>query len=118
RLAQRGRLLLDPTGIGQDQGCPIHQPDELRIRRGLDQVDVRMPREDPSHRLLDIRVEVDWVEKDDVGKTAAEIGDRQADLEEALAEVLASVPRDEDHAVVTEHGILSAPALAVSASAP
>ena len=94
-LAERGRFLLDPARIGEDDMAAHHQIDERHIIQRLQQMHVRQTAEDAPHRCLHRGVEVNRV--DDLHivalRDAAQPG---ADLLEAMAEAFAAMPGHQD----------------------
>ena len=93
---ERRRLLLDSAGVGEHQGRAGQEPDELLVVHGLDDADVAERAEHRVHGAADVRVRVHREDEVDLGARGGELGDRAADVLQAVAERLAPVRGDED----------------------
>src|SRR3977135_849595 len=97
RLPQRRGLLLNTPGIRDDQVCAHHQIDEREVLLRLDQTDVGEGVQDRAYRLLYVWIEVHRVYDPDIGPLSCYAPQCSTETYELLAEVLASMSRDEDH---------------------
>ena len=99
RLAERWAFFLHPARVGQDQERSPHQGHELEVADRLDQADSREPAQ--GRIRPDSRTEgLGWTGKTTLSRGSAfdEVAERLADFQERLAEALAAVGRDQDHA--------------------
>ncbi len=62
RLAQRRCLFLDATRVGQDDVTALHEVYEGQVVQRFDQMHIRGVAQDAADRLLDLRVEVNWID--------------------------------------------------------
>ena len=96
-LSQTGSLLLNSSGVGQDEFGSIHQGHERHVGERLDQVEVsRLPW---THCLVDLianaRVEMQGVDEGGLGEPSCELEQLATDRHKLSAETLASMGRDQ-----------------------
>src|ERR1700739_1377649 len=100
RLPKRRGLLLNTPGISDDQVCAHHQIDERQVLLRLHQTDVGEVAQDRAYRLLYVWIEVHRVHDPNIGPLSRYAPQRPAEAYELLAEILASMSRDENHSPV------------------
>lgn len=98
RLAQARGLLLDATGIGEDEVARGHEVVEVEHLERVDDVQAVEAVELLVGRLADERVHVDGVDRLGVGVLLHHAADGAEHAVHGLAQVLAAVRRDEDEA--------------------
>ncbi len=69
--------LLNAAGIGQDQPCAIHQPDERQVILRFNQHHIVNMTKNTIHRLADIRIQVNRIDNLHLRVGMGYLGQRQ-----------------------------------------
>ncbi|KPW52018.1 hypothetical protein ALO86_100988 [Pseudomonas syringae pv. berberidis] len=93
RLAQRWRFFLHAPGVGEDDVGTLHQAHERQVVQRLDQVHVGQFAQVLGHRPQHIGVQVYRIDNLHI-VAFGQLGQRLADIQEAIAEILATMPCD------------------------
>ncbi len=100
RLAERGRLLLEATAIGENQRAALYRRDEVRVAERLGDRDLGVAAEDGVRNLPDVGVRVHRIQHAQVRKRRAEAPDRLEHLRRRRAEALPAVHGHQDQSPV------------------
>ncbi len=98
RLAERGRFLLNPTAVRQDQMAQVEQPDEMGIVERLYHRDVRQSAKDAFHDRAHVGIGVNRKDHRYV-RTCRNVSDGPGDRLHPAAEILSPMAGDSNDAL-------------------
>ena len=97
--AERGRLLLDPAGVGDDHRRLRHQPGERRVGERLGADDVRVDGERLAELRAHERIRMERHDEAHLGMRGRQPPDRVGDTAEPAVPVLPPVGGDDDERI-------------------
>ena len=95
RFTQGGGFLLDATGVRQHEGATMHQINERQIFLRWDKKNMRRIRQQTAHRLLNMRIQVNRIDKLDV-ITFSEFRQGLANMFKTIAKIFPTMACDQN----------------------
>src|SRR5690606_13611747 len=102
RLTKPGSFLLHTSAIGEHQISLLHQKHERFIPQWLNQMHITSTAQQALHRLLNVGIQVNRVDKVHIRVGSCQSAERFTDILEAFAKVLTAVPSYQ-HISLSQH---------------